>query len=89
MDGEERVDGVSLIFTRRREGAKKLFAQRRNDAAISLCRASGPQQPLFASRPECREAADAAEQRIFVASSRRRANQIFLLRAFAPSREQL
>ncbi|WBY09613.1 hypothetical protein PIB19_10165 [Sphingomonas sp. 7/4-4] len=90
MDGEERVDGVSLMLTRRREGAKKLFAQQRDDATISLCRASGPQASTFAIWREWGGAADAAEQRIFfVASSLRRANQPSSLRASAPSREQL
>jgi len=76
------------LFTRRREGAKKKwFAQRRNDATIRLRRASGRQKPPFAPRSACREAADAAEQHILVASSRRCANKPSFLRAFAPLRE--
>jgi hypothetical protein len=90
MDGEERMGGVMISITRRREGAKKLFAQRRDDATIRLRRASGPQASAFAIWREWGEAAAAAEQHIFfVASSRRRANQPSSLRASAPSREQL
>jgi hypothetical protein len=77
------------MLTRRREGAKKLFAQRRDDATVALRRANGASSPTPASYPAKLIAADAAERYKLVASSRRRANQSFLLRAFAASCEKM